>query len=106
MEFLLAIILSAGPAFLYFGLVFRPLEAVFPARAEQRFFRPEWFTDFCFFLGQNLLWTDLVLRLLSHVSSWMDSIVPHGFRQSVAAQPWWLQAIEVMLASDCCIYWG
>ena len=43
--------------------MFRPLEVVFAAR-KQKFFRPGWFTDLCFFLGQYLLWGGLVLWLL------------------------------------------
>jgi sterol desaturase/sphingolipid hydroxylase (fatty acid hydroxylase superfamily) len=27
-------------------------------------------------------------------------------RASVAAQPWWLQAVEVIVLSDFCVYWG
>jgi len=29
---------------------------VFPAKTGQRFFRPAWLTDLCFFLGQYLIW--------------------------------------------------
>jgi sterol desaturase/sphingolipid hydroxylase (fatty acid hydroxylase superfamily) len=100
------LLLSAGLGFCFFGLLFRPLEVVFPARAGQRFFRPGWFTDLCFFLGQNLLWTDLVILALSACQHWLDDIVPHPFREAVAAQPWLLQAALVMLLSDFFIYWG
>jgi sterol desaturase/sphingolipid hydroxylase (fatty acid hydroxylase superfamily) len=79
---------------------------VFPAKRGQRFFRRAWFTDVCFFLGQYLLWNGLVLWALSYFSYWLDGIVPYEFRQSVAAQPWWLQALEVVLLSDFLIYWG
>lgn len=106
MDLLHALVFAAGLGFIYFSLVFRPLEMVFPAKPGQRFFRPAWGTDFCFFLGQNLLWTDLVLWGLSYFSGWLDGIVPQNFRQTVAAQAWWLQAVEVMLLSDLCIYWG
>lgn len=106
MDILYALIFSAGLGFLYFGMMFRPLEVVFPAKPGQRFFRSAWFTDFCFFLGQNLIWTDLVLWALAHFNEWLSGIVPQSFRQSVAAQSWWLQAVEVVLASDLCIYWG
>jgi hypothetical protein len=29
-----------------------------------------------------------------------------GFRSAVAGQPWWLQAVEMILLSDFLIYWG
>src|SRR5438128_157880 len=103
---LYALVLSAGLALFFLALVFRPLEMAFPARPGQRFFRPAWLTDLCFFLGQYFLWGGLILWALSHWSHWLDGIVPRGFRQSVAAQPWWLQAVEVVLLSDFFIYWG
>src|SRR5688500_744385 len=97
---LLGLALSAGLSLCFLALVFRPLEMVFPARAGQAFFRPAWFTDLCFFLGQYLLWSGLVLWALSYVGVWIDGAVPSDFRTLVAAQPWWLQAIEVVLLSD------
>src|SRR5436190_16740343 len=95
-----AIAFSVGGSFLFLVLVFRPLELAFPARPGQRFFRPAWFTDLCFFLGQYLLWGGLVLWALLHFSSFLGGIVPAGFREAVASQPWWIQAIEVVLLSD------
>src|SRR5258707_11286675 len=102
---LYALTLSAGLSFLFLILVFRPLEVVFPAKAGQRFFRPAWFTDFCFFLGKYLLWSGLVLWVLSGFGDWLDGIVPRAFRSAVASQSWWLQAVEVVLLSDFLIYW-
>jgi sterol desaturase/sphingolipid hydroxylase (fatty acid hydroxylase superfamily) len=101
-----ALLLATGLSFLFLCLVFRPLEWAFPARASQRFFRPEWWTDLCFFLGQYLLWGGLVTWLLFQFGGWLDGIVPASFRAVVAAQPWYLQAIEVVLLSDICVYWG
>jgi sterol desaturase/sphingolipid hydroxylase (fatty acid hydroxylase superfamily) len=92
-------------SFLFLCLVFRPLEMAFPAR-PQRFFRPAWCTDLCFFLGQYLVWSGLVLWLLARFGGWLDGVVPAGFRAAVAAQPWYAQAIEVVLVSDLCVYWG
>lgn len=87
-------------------VIFRPLELVFPAKPGQRFFRPAWFTDLCFFLGQYLLWGGLVLWVLTRFSHWLDAVIPHGFRGAVASQPWWLQILEVVVLSDFLIYWG
>src|ERR1700730_3069556 len=103
---LYALAVSAGASFLFLVLVFRPLELVFPARAGQRFFRPAWFLDLCFFLGQYLLWNGLVLWALVHFSRFLDGIVPPGFRHAVAGQSWWLQLAEVIVLSDLLIYWG
>jgi sterol desaturase/sphingolipid hydroxylase (fatty acid hydroxylase superfamily) len=101
-----ALALSAGVSFLFLVLVFRPLELAFPAKRGQRFFRPAWFLDLCFFLGQYLLWSGLVLWALTYFRGWLDETVPSQFRRDVAAQPWWLQVIEVILLSDVLIYWG
>jgi len=101
-----ALALSAGLSFLFLVLVFRPLELAFPAKRGQRFFRPGWVLDLCFFLGQYLLWSGLVLVVLTYFRRWLDASVPSQFRHDVAAQPLWLQAIEVVLLSDLLIYWG
>lgn len=98
-------ILSSGISFLFLMLVFIPMEKLFPAR-KQRFFRPEWWVDLCFFLGQYLLWGGLVLLVLVQFHGWLQGLVPTGFRAAVAAQPWWLQALEVVVLSDFTIYWG
>jgi len=99
-------ILASGFGFFFLVVVFRPLEWAFPAKRGQRFFRPAWWTDLCFFLGQYLLWNGAVLWLLAHVGGWVHMAVPAGFRAAVAGQPWWLQAVEVVLLSDFFIYWG
>lgn len=100
------LLVTAGLSFFFLLLVFRPLEVAFPANARQGFWRPAWWTDLCFFLGQYLLWSVVVLWVLAHVSRWLDGIVPADFRSAVARQPWWLRAIEVVLLSDFLIYWG
>lgn len=100
------IILSTGASFLFLMLVFRPLEWAFPARRGQGFFRPDWWTDLWFFLGQYFLWTGLVLTCLDFFSDQIHQLVPSTFRAIVAAQPWWARALEVVVLSDMVIYWG
>ncbi|MBC7785809.1 MAG: sterol desaturase family protein [Burkholderiales bacterium] len=100
------IIFSTGLSFLFLIVVFWPLEWAFPAKNGQRFFRKEWWTDLCFFLGQYLLWSGAVLWVLMHFGTWIQAITPATFRAQVAGQPWWLQAIEVIVLSDFLIYWG
>ncbi len=101
-----AAILGTGGSFLFLCLVFHPLERAFPAKSGQRFLRPEWWIDLCFFVGQYLLWSGLVLGLLTFFADWLDDGIPTGFRHAVANQPWWLQAVEVILLSDFFVYWG
>src|SRR5262249_3491337 len=100
------LILSTAASFLFLCVVFWPLEKAFPANHRQRIFRPAWWTDLFFFLGQYLLWSGMVFWLLIHFGHWIDGIVPTNFRVRVASQSWWLQAIEVVLLSDMLIYWG
>jgi sterol desaturase/sphingolipid hydroxylase (fatty acid hydroxylase superfamily) len=103
---LLDVAQATGLSFLFLVLVFLPMEKVFPARKGQAFFRPAWWVDLCFFVGQYLLWSALVLWTLSYFRVWLTHIVPPNFRNSVAAQAWWLQALEVVVLSDFTIYWG
>ena len=98
--------LGSGLSFLFLALLFRPLEMAFPAKRGQKFFRPDWWTDLCFFLGQYLLFGGLVFWMLGYAGAWIGGIVPSEFRAAVAAQPWYLQAIEVIVLSDPCVYWG
>lgn len=100
------LLLGSGLSLLFLVVLFRPLEMAFPARRGQAFFRPAWWTDLCFFLGQYLLWGGLVFGLLEYLGHWCDGVVSVGFREAVAGQPWYLQAIEVIVLSDLCVYWG
>src|SRR4051812_22777834 len=100
------LILSTGISFLFLCLVFWPLERAFPAKRGQRFFRPAWFLDLCFFLGQYLLWSGAVLWLLVRFGGWVGGVVPGGFRAVVASQTWWVRAVEVIVLSDFFVYWG
>jgi sterol desaturase/sphingolipid hydroxylase (fatty acid hydroxylase superfamily) len=91
---------------LFLILVFVPMERVFPAKSGQKFFRPSWWLDFTFFIGQYVLWGAVVLWVLTYFNSWLSQIMPQSVRQTLSSQPWWLQALEVLLMSDFLIYWG
>ncbi len=97
---------AAVISLLFLVLVFLPMEKVFPAKFKQKFFRPSWILDLCYFFGQYLVWGTLVLWAMNFFRTGLESIVPENFRTSVASQPWWLIAIEVVLLSDFIIYWG
>jgi sterol desaturase/sphingolipid hydroxylase (fatty acid hydroxylase superfamily) len=102
---ILGLVLSTGLSLLFLVVLFVPLERMFPAQ-RQGFWRPEWWTDLFFLLGQYLVWGGLVLGLLQTFRGQLHAIIPAGFRAAVASQPWWLQAFEVVLLSDLVIYWG
>jgi sterol desaturase/sphingolipid hydroxylase (fatty acid hydroxylase superfamily) len=100
------LLFGTASSLLFLAVVFVPLEKAFPAR-QQPILRPAWRTDLCFFLGQYLLWTSGVFWILSRLKLWMDQApLLSSFQLDVAAQPWWLQALEVVVLSDFCIYWG
>ena len=100
------LIVACFLSFWFLAALFHPLERVFPAKSGQPFFRREWFVDLCFFAGQYIIWNGAVLWLLLRFGGWIDHIMPDDFTLAVRAQPWWLQAIEAVLLSDFCIYWG
>ena len=102
----LILLFASGGTFLFLCLLFIPLERAFPARPEQKFFRPDWRLDLCFYLGQYLLWGSAVLALLRYAGGGLQQVIPASFRASVASQPWWMQAVEVILLSDLFVYWG
>lgn len=103
---MLSLLLDTAASFAVLALVFGLLERAFPARPEQPILRRGWLTDLCYFLGQYLLWSALALKILQVVQRDIAALMPAGLRASVAAQPVWLQALEVLVLSDLTIYWG
>lgn len=102
----LNLLLATGISLFFLALVFIPMEKVFPAKPQQKIFRKHWLLDLCYFLGQYLLWSGLVLTALNYWSFWLDDLISPNFRSLVQKQPAWLQAIEVLLWSDVLIYWA
>jgi len=100
------ILLATGVSLLFLALVFIPMEKAFAAKPGQPLFRPKWFLDLCYFLGQYLLWSSLVLKALNYLGIWFDNNISLQFRNFIGNQPIWLQAIEVLVLSDLLIYWG
>lgn len=105
-KYILELALYAGASMLFLGVVFIPLEKVFPAKLGQKIFRPAWLTDAFFFFGQYLVWNAALLWVLSHFADFLDTEMPTQFRTAVANQAWWLQMIEVIVLSDFLIYWA
>ena len=97
---------ATGISLLFLLLVFIPMERVFPAKAKQKIFRPHWRLDFCFFLGQYLLWSGWVVWILHYFNTSLTSIIPVEFQQLIQSQPFLLQAFEALILSDFLIYWG
>jgi lathosterol oxidase len=89
---------------LLLALVFVPLERLRPRLPEQGLFRPGWETDLAYFATSHLgvqmmaLLTLLPASVLFHWAArpWLQSLV--------AAQPLWLQVLEVVVVADLSQY--
>lgn len=99
-------ILGAGVSLIALAVLFIPMERVFPAQAKQGVFRKHWLLDLTFFLGQYFVWGGLVLIVMYYLNDWAQTLVPEHFSTAIQAQPFWLQALEVLILSDFLIYWG
>ncbi len=102
----LNIVLATGASLFFLALVFIPIEKAFPAQQNQKVLRPKWFLDLCYFLGQYLLWSSLVLKVLNYLGFWLDKNISIQLRATLGEQAIWIQAIEVLILSDLLIYWG
>lgn len=105
-DFLLEIIISTTVSFMFLGILFWPMEKLFPANPLQKTFRPEWFLDLCFFLGQYILWSGLVTYAVSFFGDFLPVLIPERLHNWIANQNLMLQIVEVILLSDFLIYWG
>jgi sterol desaturase/sphingolipid hydroxylase (fatty acid hydroxylase superfamily) len=88
------------------GLLFIPLEKVFGRLTSQPLFRTEWREDLFYFLLSSLLVQSLTYlslapssAILQYTGNWA------AFRQTIAAQPLWLQVLEIMFLTDFVQYW-
>ena len=99
-------VLGAGASLLAMAVLFIPMERVFPAKSDQGIFRRHWFLDLTFFLGQYFIWGGLVLIAMFHLSDWVHGLVDSQISEAIQSQPFWLQAMEVLILSDFLIYWG
>ena len=87
------------------GLVFIPIETLFPRRADQGIFRYEWREDlFYYFVSsmmvQVLTWLSFIpANTLLAITSWSE------FRAWVAALPFIVQFIAIMFLTDVVQYW-
>jgi sterol desaturase/sphingolipid hydroxylase (fatty acid hydroxylase superfamily) len=89
------------------GLMFAPVERLWPRHRQQRLFRPEWREDLFYFLLSSMMVQ--VLTFLALAPS--KTILAHSgggfeaFRAGVASLPWLLQFVLIMLVTDLAQYW-
>ncbi|BBB07401.1 sterol desaturase family protein [Sphingopyxis sp. EG6] len=102
MEYLLALVDLENA--LLVALIFVPLERLFPARPDQRTFRRSWLNDIVYFL-LNRVPIGIGMLLLAVLGSLLGSaFIPVEFRAAVAAQPFWLQVVVLLLFADFGFY--
>jgi sterol desaturase/sphingolipid hydroxylase (fatty acid hydroxylase superfamily) len=88
------------------GLMFAPIERLWPRHSGQRLFRPEWGEDLFYYLVSSMMVQ--LITFLALAPSTMIMAKTGGFadlRGAVAAQPWALQFLEVMVLTDLAQYW-
>ncbi|MBL9116792.1 MAG: sterol desaturase family protein [Verrucomicrobiaceae bacterium] len=90
---------------LFTGVLFVPLETIFPKRADQPLFRTEWREDLFYYLVssmavQLITWLAFMpARTLFAATSWTD------FRAWVAGLPFLIQVVAIMFLTDLVQYW-
>lgn len=88
------------------GLMFAPIERIFPHNEKQRLFRIEWREDLFYYLLSSMLVQLITFLALapstainSHTGTFAD------MRAWIAALPWVVQFIAAMFLTDLCQYW-
>lgn len=88
------------------GLMFAPIERIWPHRAEQRLFRAEWREDLFYYLVSSMMVQAITFLALAP----SKAILAHSgafdaVRAGVGGQPWLLQFVEIMVLTDLAQYW-
>jgi sterol desaturase/sphingolipid hydroxylase (fatty acid hydroxylase superfamily) len=90
---------------IFTGILFVPIEMLFPRRRGQELFRYDWREDlFYYFVSSMMVQVLTFLTLLPAVQ-----LTAHthwtALRAVLSAQPLWLQFIEIMFLTDLVQYW-
>ncbi len=88
------------------GLMFAPIERMFPHNPNQRLFRTEWREDLFYYLLSSML-VQLITFLALAPSSFINASTSSfgAFRAWVGGLPWIVQFLAAMLLTDLCQYW-
>jgi len=87
------------------GLLFLPLERMFPQHRDQTVFRPAWREDFFYFAVSSLL-----VQALNYLTLTPSEVVSNSFdfntiRHYIFELPLFVQVFLIMLATDFIQYW-
>jgi sterol desaturase/sphingolipid hydroxylase (fatty acid hydroxylase superfamily) len=86
------------------AILFVPMERLF-ARRPQAIFRPSWVTDLIHFLVSHILVQVMMLFTLTPAAVLFKLVMDSPVQRAVAAQPGWLQFLEILLIADLAGYW-
>ena len=87
------------------GVLFIPLERMFAKRPEQPVFRMAWREDLFYFLINSLLVQSLTYLSLTPATTLVAHTDWGTLRGFMAAQPLWLQFLEIVVVTDLTQYW-
>ncbi|HEY4581070.1 MAG TPA: sterol desaturase family protein [Candidatus Acidoferrales bacterium] len=90
---------------LFLALIFVPLERVFARLTAQPIFRAGWRTDLAHFFISHLLVQVTVLLTMLPAAVFFRWAVHPAMQAGVAAQPLWLQFLEIVFVADFTEYW-
>ncbi len=90
---------------LFTGLLFIPLETIFPKRNEQALFRTEWREDLFYYLVSSMM-VQVLTWLSFGPARWLFAATHWaGFRSWVASLPTVVQVVAIMFFTDLVQYW-
>lgn len=90
------------------GLMFAPLERVFPRISSQRLFRQEWREDLFYYLVSSMM-VQLITFLTLAPSGYINAHAGAGWlastRAAISGLPWLVQFVLAMALTDLAQYW-
>ncbi len=93
-------------SFLASILFLAPIEKVYPAQPDQKFFREDWWTDFTFFFSNTFFEQLLIFLTTFPAAAFLHQFVNKDLQQWVASQNYILQFLVIFFAVDFLTYWG
>ena len=90
---------------IFTGLLFVPVELLFPRHKGQELFRFEWREDLFYYFVSSMMVQCLTYISLLPATELTSHTNWTAFRATVASQPLWLQFIEIMFLTDLVQYW-
>lgn len=87
------------------GILFVPLERLFPKRAEQHIFRNEWREDLFYYFLSSMFVQIFAFTTFAPSNFILDNMKIDAMRRWVAALPLLLQILAIMVLTDFVQYW-